>query len=79
MANCNSDEDAEILSKDDIVVRLEDTIKNQEMKQNHSKIALANLEKSISTYHEKLEFLEGVVTESLLFIVIFVRKSIAGY
>ena len=50
------------LSKDDHVANLENSIKNYEMRQNHSKIALQNLEKSISTYHEKLEILEGVVT-----------------
>ena len=44
------------------MANLENSIKNYEMRQNHSKIALQNLEKSISTYHEKLEILEGVVT-----------------
>lgn len=54
------------LSKDEHVVRLENSIKNHEMKHNHSKIALSNLEKSISTYHEKIEFIEGVVLASFL-------------
>jgi len=48
-------------SKDDHVTRLENSIKNHEMRHNHSKIAISNLEKSISTYHEKIEFIEGVV------------------
>ena len=63
MDSCEGD-----LSKDEHVASLESSIKNYEMRQNHSKIALQNLEKSISTYHEKLEILEGVVTGNYFFI-----------
>jgi DNA repair exonuclease SbcCD ATPase subunit len=44
---------------DDEVQRLKQEIKSHESKASHTKIALGNLEKSISTYHDKLEVLEG--------------------
>ena len=43
----------------DQVQKLKNEIKNYEMKASHTKIAINNLEKSISTYHDKLELLEG--------------------
>ena len=46
-------------SEDDEVHRLKQEIKSHETKASHTKIALGNLEKSISTYHDKLEVLEG--------------------
>ena len=52
-------EDSQESSKDEVVLRLENSVRNHEMRQNHSKIAMANLEKSISTYHEKIELIEG--------------------
>ena len=48
---------------DSKVEKLQAEIKNHELKASHTKIALNNLEKSISTYHDKLEALEGANIE----------------
>ena len=45
------------------VERLKTEVRNYELKAQHQKIAMTNLEKSISTYHDKLEAIEGTNIE----------------
>ena len=45
------------------VERLKSEVRNYEMRQQHQKLAMTNLEKSISTYHDKLEAIEGANIE----------------
>ena len=58
-AKSNVFDQSDDTSEDDEVQRLKQEIKSHETKASHTKIALGNLEKSISTYHDKLEVLEG--------------------
>ena len=45
------------------VERLKSEVRNYELRAQHQKLAMTNLEKSISTYHDKLEAIEGANIE----------------
>ena len=45
------------------VEKLKNEVRNYEMRAQHQKLAMTNLEKSISTYHDKLEAIEGANIE----------------